>query len=404
MKCNNCGSDILKGEEFCPVCNSEITESETPKPGRYKKAVAYIINAVLALGAYVFAFVWSVRLTSAKDAAKECGRFSKEAIHIAKYTHLTDLWMAVFLTLALIYIIAAIYFSLRKIKNKFSIFGLCFCLMLTLTASVASYAYSKNYTEADVISIKDRSDLTFAPVSVRGKVLPVDSSVEFNLYSYYVTFACAYNDLARTGDYKAFFDTVNENNFQNLNYHLYNLKSIYLSETAPDNYRADKVPLPQDIPYKSITSGSIPSNLEIIEALKYSSDGKTKDKLVEKYIERANILFDTFYGKELICEKAISYNAKKYIGEFRNPNGRSTLNIESLSLDKEGNGEICFYYSPTDTRIKGKVTNRKCVFEYAGEYSFGRGLIHITQNNIIVNISEDNNPAFSKSDNFRIAN
>ena len=34
MKCNNCGSDILKGEEFCPVCNSEITESETQKGRR----------------------------------------------------------------------------------------------------------------------------------------------------------------------------------------------------------------------------------------------------------------------------------------------------------------------------------------------------------------------------------
>lgn len=403
MKCNNCGSDILKGEEFCPVCNSEITESETQKPGRYKKAAAYIINALLALGAYVFSFVWSVRLTSAEDAAKAYGRFSKEAIHSAKYTHLTDLWMAVFLALTVIYIIAAIYFSLRKIKNKFSVFGLCFCLLFTLTAAVASYAYSKNYTEADVISIKDRNDLTFAPVSVSGKVLSVDSSVEVNLYSYYVTFACAYNDLARNGDYKAFFDTVNENNFQNLNFHLHSLKSIYLSEETSKIYNADKTPLPRDIPYKSLDAGRIPSNYEITEALKYSSDGKTKDKLVEKYVERANILFDTFYGKELICEKAITYNGKKYLGEFHNPSGRSSINIESITLDDKGNGEICFYYSPIAAEVKGKITGRKCSFEYSNEYSSGQGLLHITKNNIIVNISEAGNTGFSKSDNFSIS-
>ena len=311
--------------------------------------------------------------------------------------------MAVFLALTVIYIIAAIYFSLRKIKNKFSVFGLCFCLLLTTTATVATYAYSKNYTERDIISIADRESLTFAPVSVYGDPLDVDSSVEVNLYSYYVTFACAYNDLARTGDYKAFFDTVNENNFQNLNFHLYHLRLTYLYGEPPETYRADKMPLPQKIPYQSLDAGRIPSNYEITEALKYSSDVKTKDKLVEKYVERANILFDTFYGKELMCEKAITYNGKKYLGEFHNPSGRSSINIESITLDDKGNGEICFYYSPIAAEVKGKITGRKCSFEYSNEYSSGQGLLHITKNNIIVNISEAGNTGFSKSDNFSIS-
>ena len=257
--------------------------------------------------------------------------------------------------------------------------------------------------EKDVVDIVDKSELYFSPVSVYGGTLVVDDSIELNMYTYYVTFACAYNDLARTGDYKTFFDTVNENNFQNLSYRLDELKSIYLSAGGPYSSLTDTAYLPGEIPYKSIDSGSIPSNHEINEALKYSSDGKTMDKIVEKYVERANILFDTFYGKELICEKAITYNGKKYLGEFHNPSGRSSINIESITLDDKGNGEICFYYSPIAAEVKGKITGRKCSFEYSNEYSSGQGLLHITKNNIIVNISEAGNTGFSKSDNFSIS-
>ncbi len=404
MKCNNCGSKILKGEEFCPVCNCEIKDTYVTKPGRYKKAAAYIINIFFALGAYIFSFIWNTRLSSVKEAVNTYGRFSKEALHTVKYTHLTELWMTVFLVLTLIYTVVSVYFALRKAKNNFSVFGLCFCLLVTVTAGVSSFAYSKNYNERDLIEVIKKDELVYSPVSVHGGTFTPPDEVEFNLYTYYVTFACAYNDLARTGDYKAFFDTVNENNFQNLSYHLDELKNIYLSGGEPYPLVTDVAFLPGEIPYQSIDKGKIPSNHEINEALKYSSDGKTKDKLVEKYVERANILFDIFYGKELICEKAISYDALKYKGEFTNPNGRSNLKINTLTLNKDGSGETEFYYSPVNATIKGKITNRKCAFEYSNEYGSGRGLLHITQNCVIVNISEENSPGFSKSDSFPLSN
>ncbi len=403
MKCSNCKTEILPGDEVCPVCGNKIPETgEMEKTGKMKRLMPYILNILIAIAGFAFAKIWSIRLTSPEDAISEYGRFSPEAIYAQRYTHLTDIWMAVFLILAVIYLASAVYCGIKKGENRFSIFAMCFCLLVTVTAGVSSYAYSKRVNDADIISIKSREELTFSPPSVCGGTLATAPEFEVNMYSYYVTFARAYNDLARDGNYEVFFNTVNENNFQNLNYLLNELKNIYLYDGGEYSHLTDVAFLPEEVPYRSINAGSIPSNHEINEALKHSLDGKTMDKLVEKYIERANILFDTFYGKELICEEDPVYNPKIYTGNFLNPDGRNCLNIKSLTIDEKGNGEIEFEYSHLNTSFKEKIKNRKCFFRYKSNFGSGYGMLHITQNNIIMNISEKSGVGFAKSDVYHI--
>jgi len=394
--CPDCKTMLTKKDEYCPVCNKHIgnAEDKTEKKThpRLKRCAPYLTASIVSLIVLAVCFVMLKRTVLPEILAEKTGMFSKETLYSERYYPFFNLMCYAFSFLAIIFGCFAIFCFCAKPKEgrKFNLYALCFSLLLCITTGTVIFAYTKHHFERDRIEVLSKDELNFSMSVVHGKNVNFDQSFENSMYTYYSIFCHAYNDLTRTGDYKTFFDTVNENNFPDLTHKLAELKKYHMSNEyiTQSNRKLANILLPSQIPFKSLEEGNIPSNTEIIHLAKNYENIKVLDIIVKKYVTRANVLFDIFYGKELALSHDTLPKPKDYVGSYCHALKKNVLTIYSVEFDSNGDGKIEFCYSNMEKPLECKLDNRRAVFECKdinGKKQYG--MLHITKDKVIVNIS-----------------
>lgn len=401
--CPKCKSSVKEGEEFCSQCGEYLVH-------KTRRSFSYSIPCFISAGIFAFLLLAGGLMLNLPSLTRYYEPYTIERIRSDLWEDVLISWNIVFgIALGFMLVLAFIMWykkglSQKKPSSITKILTVAIPAVIVVSICVPIYTTRKN---EDIITVYSREYLEdkFDFCEMHGGDIQFTREFRDELYDYYYEIATAYNQLNKDGDKENFFNAIYSEKHDKLREHIRVLtcKGLYYNSTRYDDsleeilYTSPRAIESTQIPTKSLECFSLFSSKDYLYVFSHSSED------IERAIDLLNVVFDLFYGQELI-EHYFSGTFIKDLSPyfttiFSHDGQRLTISVIGDDvLNPIENSLIEFSYTGITNEQTIEMSNGKARYSYQYRNSGVKGylMIHYTKHYVIVNVAEERYESYIK--------